>query len=51
MRDRLGDHLRDLRARTASRQPTRLPAAVPDIPPEDRAHLQALGYLDVDDSD
>jgi len=51
VRDRLGDHLRDLRARTASRQPTRLPAAVPDIPPEDRAHLQALGYLDVDDSD
>jgi arylsulfatase A-like enzyme len=51
VRDRLGDHLRDLRARTTSRQPTRLPAEAPDVPPEDRAHLEALGYLDVDESD
>jgi arylsulfatase A-like enzyme len=47
----LAGHLLDLLALSADEASTRLPTAAADVPPEDRAHLEALGYLDADEPD
>jgi arylsulfatase len=51
VRARLASHLHDLRSRSAGVATTRSATAPPDIPPEDRAHLEELGYLDAGPSD
>jgi arylsulfatase A-like enzyme len=51
VRARLARQLRDLRASSAAATPTSLPSKLLDAPPEDRAHLEALGYLDADESE
>jgi arylsulfatase A-like enzyme len=51
VRVRLGGHLEALRARSAKDLATHIPIETPAIPPGDRAHLEALGYLDATDSE
>jgi arylsulfatase A-like enzyme len=51
VRARLARQLHDLRARSAAETTTRLPGKHLDVSPEDRAHLETLGYLDADESE
>jgi len=51
VRARLGKQLRELRSRSVDVPTGRPSIAAPDVPPEDRAHLEALGYLDARESE